>query len=302
MPTIFSKLKKALLLLSFGVLVLAVFVIDVVRGHGDIDVEFGWLSLVRNLFVLAAFVDFYFLLESMWRREQGPAKKLGLILVLMIVVGVGTGVLSLIPISGFDTKGSSIVPLGFDSIAFSNVIGLVLGAVMVISLLILRDVIFWKRRPSTRRNFLIFVGLALATAFSTLGSKPLDSSIITTLLFSLTVASVSLLAFRLSWIVYLTKREKLFCMVYGFLLFLIYIGVDVLTTDGTTVGKSLLYYSPQLKSFVFTMGLFSSIYFGMTFLITMFHLPTAEAYDRKISEVTSMHNLSRLSTQVFDFN
>jgi serine phosphatase RsbU (regulator of sigma subunit) len=31
-------------------------------------------------------------------------------------------------------------------------------------------------------------------------------------------------------------------------------------------------------------------------------LPTAEAFDRKSSEVSSLHNLSRLVTQVFDFN
>ncbi len=39
----------------------------------------------------------------------------------------------------------------------------------------------------------------------------------------------------------------------------------------------------------------------MAFVSTLFHLPTAEAFDRKRSEVTSLHNLSRLVTQVFDF-
>ena len=40
----------------------------------------------------------------------------------------------------------------------------------------------------------------------------------------------------------------------------------------------------------------------MTFVSTLFHLPTAEAFDRKMSEVSSLHNLSRLVTQVLDFN
>ncbi len=37
-------------------------------------------------------------------------------------------------------------------------------------------------------------------------------------------------------------------------------------------------------------------------VITLFHMPTAEVYERKQSELTSLHNLSRLVTQVFDFS
>jgi serine phosphatase RsbU (regulator of sigma subunit) len=54
--------------------------------------------------------------------------------------------------------------------------------------------------------------------------------------------------------------------------------------------------------FISSVSLFATIYFGMTFISTLFHLPTAEAFDRKISEVSSLHNLSRLVTQVLDFN
>jgi serine phosphatase RsbU (regulator of sigma subunit) len=280
----------------------AVFVIDVIRGHGDIDLEFGWLSMLRNILVIVAFGSFYFLLESLWRKDQGPAKKFGLIFVLMLVVAATSGAFSLLPTSGFDTKGSSEIPLGFDSIVIANIFGIVLGATTVITLLILRDIIFWKRRPSTRRNFLFFLGFALASALSTLASKPLERSTLTTVLDVLAILAIALNSLRLSWIVYLSKREKLFSMVYGFFLFCIFIGLLVMTSSGTVMEKSLAYYSAPLKSFISSVGLFAAIYFGMTFLSTMFHLPTAEAYDRKISEVTSLHNLSRLSTQVFDFN
>jgi serine phosphatase RsbU (regulator of sigma subunit) len=39
----------------------------------------------------------------------------------------------------------------------------------------------------------------------------------------------------------------------------------------------------------------------MAFVTSLFHLPTAEVYERKQSELSSLHNLSRLVTQVFDF-
>jgi serine phosphatase RsbU (regulator of sigma subunit) len=49
------------------------------------------------------------------------------------------------------------------------------------------------------------------------------------------------------------------------------------------------------------MTLFGSIYLGMAFISTIFHIPTQDIFDRKIVEISSLHNLSRLVTQVFDF-
>ncbi|HEX2961961.1 MAG TPA: GAF domain-containing SpoIIE family protein phosphatase, partial [Ignavibacteriales bacterium] len=43
------------------------------------------------------------------------------------------------------------------------------------------------------------------------------------------------------------------------------------------------------------------IYFSVVFFTTLFHMPTAEAFDRKAQEVSSLMDLSRLMTQVFDF-
>jgi serine phosphatase RsbU (regulator of sigma subunit) len=91
-------------------------------------------------------------------------------------------------------------------------------------------------------------------------------------------------------------------IVYGFLLFGIFIGFDLLLQRTNEVGKAVVFYSGPLHSFCSSVSLFATIYFGMTFVSTLFHLPTAEAFDRKSSEVSSLHNLSRLVTQVFDFN
>jgi serine phosphatase RsbU (regulator of sigma subunit) len=302
LTTFREKIKKAFYLIAYSVLLVVIFIIDVIRGNGSIDIEGGAISLFRDILVLGAFGSFYLLLENLWRRDQSPAKKLGLVLVLMIVVVTASGLLSLVTTGGFDSKNGVLIPNEFDSIVFANIFGIVLGTTMLIVLLTLRDIILWKRRKSTRRNFLLLIGFAVVTALSTLAGKPTDPPLIAMIFLGLTVLMIVLNSFRLTWIVYLTKREKLFSMVYGFVLFIIFIGFDILTTSGTPVGKSLLFYSPPLKSFIMSTSIFGTVYFGMTFLSTMFHLPTAEAYDRKISEVTSLHNLSRLITQVFDFN
>ncbi len=262
----------------------------------------GWFGIFHDIFVLLAYALFYLLIESLWKRDQNPVKKLGFGLVLAIVVGVATIVLAFLPTSDFDTKGGALIPLGFDSVVMANLFGVLIGATMIVVLLIVRDIILSKRRKGTKRNFLIFIGLLIATALTTLMSDPLDPSVVTTILFALTIVAMLVNAFRLSWIVYLTKREKLFTMLYSFFLFCTFIALDIMILSNTVLAKSLLFYSPPLKSFAASISVFSTIYFGMTLLSTLFHLPTAEAFDRKMTEVTSLHNLSRLVTQVFDFN
>lgn len=295
-----SRVKRALFLIISAVLLFAVFLTDIIRRSVDIDA--GWISFLRNVVVIAAFILLYFLIEGLWRRDQNPAQKLGFLLVVTIVIGTAILVLLFFPSSGFDVKNYLLIPLGFDSIVLANVFGAALGTLMLVMLLSLRDIIFSKRRKGTRRNFLIFIGCAAATALSTISTRPMDSSWLSSLLLGLTVAAMLMNTFRLSWIVYLSKREKLFSMLYGFLLFGILVGFDYMVWSKSALGKSLLFYSPPLQSFVAVVFLFSTIYFGMTFLSTLFHLPTAEAFDRKMSEVSSLHNLGRLVTQVFDFN
>ncbi|HUL43802.1 MAG TPA: SpoIIE family protein phosphatase [Bacteroidota bacterium] len=300
MPNLITRLKKFVLLVVASALLILVFIADVVRQSVDFDI--GWVNLLRGVFVLCAFLIITFVVESLWQREQAPTKKLGFALVISLVVVIGSSLLFFISPSGFDSKNYALIPLGFDEVVWSNIYGVVLGTTMIVVLLTLRDILFSKRKKGTGRNFGIFLGLALATAVSTMASRPLESSVVTSILLVLTILAMVMNSFRLSWIVYLSKREKVLSIIYGFLLFGIFIGFDIMISRNTEVGKVLLYYSTPLQSFISSVSLFATMYFGMTFISTLFHLPTAEAFDRKISEVSSLHNLSKLVTQVFDFN
>jgi phosphoserine phosphatase RsbU/P len=296
-----SSIRKVILLGAMSVASLMVFLVDVAfRRTGDLNV--GWTLMIRDILVLICFSSFYAFIESLWRRDQNPSKKLGFAMVLTIIACTAIGSFYLLRPSGFDIKGGSLVPLGFDSLAWANVYSLGLGATSVIVLMILRDVIFAKRRKATRRNFLIFLILLILTVLSTLGNRSTDSTMITSLLTGLTILAMVVNSFRLTWIVFLTKREKVFNLMYGFILLLLFVALDVVTSRGSAFGLSLLFYSAQVQVFIWHVALFATIYFGMTFVSTLFHLPTAEAYDRKRAEVSSIHNLGKLVTQVFDFN
>jgi sigma-B regulation protein RsbU (phosphoserine phosphatase) len=300
MAAIRTKLKKVFLIMASAGLFLLVFIIDVVRWSADL--ETGWIEYTRDTFVIAAFVALYFLIESLWKQNQKPVKKLGFMLVVAAIVGIGAGMLSELSSGTFDVKNNALYPSGFDAILMANLFGVVLGVTMLLVYLTIRDIILARRRKGTRRNLFILTGCILLSAVVSLPSKPLETGYLQTTFFVLTILLIVLNSFRLSWIVYLSKREKLFSLIYGFILFLIFIGYTVVTIGETTIGKSLLFYSKPVTVAIRSVGLLGTIYFGMTFVSTLFHLPTAEAFDRKISEVTSLHNLSRLVTQVFDFN
>lgn len=296
-----TQLRKVLLISTAGLLFLLKFISDIIIGN--VGIEQDWLVLARQALGISAFVALFLLIRLLWRRDQGPVRKLGFALVLSLLVGTAAGSLALLPSDGFDVKNYMLIPHGFEAIVLSNIYGVVFGTTMIVTLLILRDIILSRRRKGTRRNFLIILGLILATTVSTIPYRPLEQNILSSILFGITIVAILLLSFRLSWIVFLTKREKLISMAYGFVLSGIFAAFYVFSvSDSSIIAQGIAFYSRQLLSFVTCVEMFGIIYFGMTFISTLFHLPTAEAFDRKASEVSSLHNLSRLITQVMDFN
>ncbi len=295
-----TKLKKVILIMASGGLFLLIFVIDVVRWSADIQTE--WIEYTRHALVIGAFGALCFLIESLWKRDQKPVKMLGFLLVVVAVVGIASAMLNALSSGTFDVKNNILYPSGFDAILTAHLFGVVLGVTMLLVYLAVRDIILARRRKGARRNFIILTGMILAACLISIPTQPLESGYLQTIFFVLILVLILVNSFRLSWIVYLSRREKLFSMIYGLILFLILLGYSIITVGDTAIGKALLFYSKPLTIGIRSVSLLGTIYFGMTFVSTLFHLPTAEAFDRKISEVTSLHNLSRLVTQVFDFN
>lgn len=295
------KIRNTILLTGSALLFVAKFVLDVIVSK--LDVEVGAFTVLQLALVAGAFLLLWFFLEKAWRRDGNAVRKLGFALVLTLAVGLAGLSLYGISSTGFEIKNDAALPEGFESVVFANLYAVVFGTTALFVLLTLRDIIMSKRRKETKRNFRIFLAMLLATVAVTVPYRPFESDIVISVCFGLTVVAILLNSFRLSWIVYLTKREKLLTMTFSFILFVLYIPIYIASVgDSSVIAQSLTYYSRQLATFIAVMDLFAAIYFGMTFVSTLFHLPTAEAYDRKSIEVLSLHNLGKLVTRVFDFN
>ena len=290
-------------MLGAALLLLVVFIIDVVGKNVELNI--AGLALMRDLFVIAAFALFYVYLEE--RRVHHtltPIKRLGLVMIYTVAVAVTCLFIVAVVNDSFDEKGMTLKPYTYGQLFTATFAAILLGVFCILVFRLVRGLVLFKRKRETDRNFVILVGFMLATGVSTIPLQSLERSVVTDILFGFAVLFAVINSFRLPWIVYLTKREKIFGLIYGFVLFVVLIAllVGVGMGKNSLIGKSLLYYSYPLNRFVFLTMIFCTIYFGMAFISTLFHLPTAEAFDRKSTEVTSLHNLGRLVTQVFDFN
>jgi serine phosphatase RsbU (regulator of sigma subunit) len=295
------KLRRVVLLGGAFFLVIIKFALDVVEKN--VELGLMGLGLIRELMIIGSLGLLYVIIDALAsRRESTPVRKLGFVLIAMCAMILAALGLSASGVGGFDAKNQALVPLDYPSIFLASLVAIAFGIFSIIVFRLLRDLILINRKPAARRNWIIFSALLLGTSVSCLTTRPLDSSIATSILFGFSILFAVMNSFRLPWIVYLTKREKLFSLACGFFLFGGFTALAVQVGTSTLLRKSLLYYSHPLHQFIQLVTIFGALYAGMAFVSTLFHLPTAEAFDRKRSEVSSLHTLSKLVTQVFDFN
>ncbi len=295
-----TKVSGAFAIVGAGVLFLIVFIIDTVNKNLEIDL--GLVSQLRNVFVVLGFVGLYYFLQSiMPKRVVNPLRLFGIVFITILIFLAMSLIIALITIDGFEAVERQLVPVDYLTILFSTIVSILTGIVAIIFLYTIAQLIFIKQRRGTKRNFIIFLVILGIASLSVWNLNPLESSTTSFVLFIVAILAGIANSFKFSWIVYLSKREKLYSIGYSFLLFILFIIFNVTLNESGFINRSLLYYSYPLQFFVRIVAIFSVIYFGMSFVVSLFHLPTAEAFDRKRVELSSVHNLTRLITRVFDF-
>ena len=297
------KIRKLLTLFGSILLFGAVFIIDATMK--SLDAELGNFSIVRGALVILAFILGILYIETLRKENQlTMIQRIGRIAAwagLFVILSV---IASVLRFNEFETRAFKLFPRDYITILFSSVLSIAAGIVAAMTIINIKDMLLYKRKKGTQRNFWILLVFFFATSATTINLRPLEFSVYTFAFFVLSVVMIIINSFRLSWIAYLSRREKIYAMVYALLAFFAFMAINILLTisDRPFLAKALLYFSYPLHTFVQLTSLFGAVYFGMAFISTLFHLPTAEAFDRKQTELNSLHNLSRLITQVFNLN
>jgi len=295
------RLRKILLLLGAIILSVVVFIIN--AATKNVDLESSMLQYVRGAFVLLSFAAIYFYIQIIKREKQrGVVQGIGSVAVF---TGIFLGtylIISFLPLTqkGFEIRDLTLFPRDYQTIFFSSILSIVSGIFAIVSLLFIKDLVLYKRKKTTLRNFLILIGSILIASLSELIDKPLEDSVVSVIFMVIAILMIIVNSFRLAWIAYLPRKEKVYSLLYSLLSFFGFLAILVIISSEAGSEKGIQYYSAALFTFVRITSIFGAVYFGMSFSSTLFHLPTAEAFDRKQSEISSLHNLSRLINQVFD--
>ncbi len=170
----------------------------------------------------------------------------------------------------------------------------------------LRNLIFIKQRRHTARNFHLLVFFLLFSAvlnfrnlsnlagrFSFAFNQDLVGNIILFVLINLMVMN----SLRVSWLNYLNKKQKLACFWGG----LILIAMQWVLAGKFHDTNPAALFSPVLGKFVDMAMWLLAIYLTVAFISLIFLLPTAQLYDRKMRQISSLHHLSRAVSVEFDF-
>ncbi len=170
----------------------------------------------------------------------------------------------------------------------------------------LRNLIFIKQRRYTARNFhllmffLLFYSVLNFRNFENLGARfsfSFSDDVIGNIILFVLINLMVINSFRISWLNYLNKKQKLACFWSGAIL----VAVQwVLTIKFHDINPAAL-FSPVLGKFVDMGMMLLAIYLSVAFISLIFLLPTARLYDQKIRQITSLHNLSRAVSIEFDF-
>lgn len=295
------KFRRFLLILAALFLVAVKFAFDIIMMNVSLGV--AGVAFFREALTIGAFaLGLRVLHVSLPARTPHPVRLLGLLLIGAAALLTILFLLASMSAGGFETKELTLTPKDYSTLFLSSFVAILAGLYAVLCVRLLRDLVLQYRKKWTLRNFRALTILMLGTAASAIALRPLDSGALTSILYGLAILAAVVNSFRLPWIVYLTRREKMLTLMFSFLLFVLLTAINLYLSQSALFSRAMLYYSVALQHFVALSLLFGNIYFGMAFVSTLFHLPTAEAFDRKRSEVASIHTLSKLVTQVFDFN
>ena len=172
-------------------------------------------------------------------------------------------------------------------------------------LFILRDLVFYKSKKGTRRLF--WAGLILLLIYIIYeqihyGSNNPEWSFkgrdrVEWILSGAMLIVMMILSFRTAWVNMLNKKQKILAFWAGVLIL-----PGAIALSRSSSYQSIYYYSLTVAAFDAYVAYFMYIYVLFSIFSILLHLPTASIFDRKMSEISSLHNLSRTISSVMDYD
>ena len=207
------------------------------------------------------------------------------LVVIIFVVWVGLNFQSAVKgEAGFVAR----LTAGFILILLTAILGLIFSA--------LRELFFLKK---TRQPGWFFEAMLICFVFSFFASA--IAPVAVPFFMSISICFVVLNSFRVKWIAFLVKKQKKHLIVLAGLSLGIFLTNAILIFNSRTMAAIISALSPGFFQLGKIILLYGVCYSGVILFATLFHLPTADAYDRKAEEFASLVDLSQSITGAMEF-
>jgi len=219
---------------------------------------------------------------------------LGVLLVFVLTAEMFTGKL-------VQQLNSEISLIGLSS----NIIGIIYLFFFAFGIaflfVVFKEYYFSRRTKFNRVYFRMLNVFGILSALTFTLFREINLSISTGLM----IVSILLIiqtSLGISWIAFLTKKEKYRLLIVSVAITTFASVLIAYSSSQTRHSDILMTYSIGFYKISVLIFIYAAIYFGILFFTVLFHLPTAEAFDRKAEEVSTLHLFSSLINQVLDFD
>ena len=260
------------------------------------------ILIISEIFVILSIITFsLYLLERIKSGKQNPIS-------LVMNIGILTGIFFFIVyfsdsiLAGIiDNPAQMNINPGLISRLVHFLYAFFILCASSYIFLVFREFYFMKQKKSTLYFNTMAVFFMLASASTALSRLP-ELDFIKTTFVIISVLLILINSIKISWIAFLTKKEKVSLLILSILISVLFI-VNLINNSDAEVHYNLLFtFSPALFQFLNLILIYGIIYFSILFFTTLFHLPTAEAFDRKAREISSLQYFSSLINQVLDYS
>ncbi len=210
----------------------------------------------------------------------------------------------------FSESGNSVTNSNIVYVLFSTLIVFILIGALTYIFSVYKNLCFHrqKKNPKFYFNTMVVLFIIVALRASVISLKETESNLyyldfsnfLFVVLYTTTITFIFMNSLRVAWIAFLNKKQKISLLIISIVLSILsWINFSLIYSSDFEIIRN---FSPALEQIFSLTMIYGGIYFTVIFFITLFHLPTAEVIDRKSEELTSVKDLSKLMSQVFDFD
>jgi len=277
-------------------------VYDLFKFYSEVNIPV--LDYVSEMMMILLGLLYYRLLINEYNfQEKSIQENLRIFVYLLGLLYISVIVCKLVLNPSFSPATFPQLPETLSSVIYANIISLVAILLMTPILVILRNLIYYKRTRRTIFLMLGFILLAAATILATVITKAelnlefQGAGIYNNALLAGVLACIFILSFRNAWISYLSRKEKIsYFFISLFLIWAVFYLFEFAFAFAVPAHSlALAVYANITWYLLVSYTIFSCFYL-------LLHLPTARVFDRKMREVDSLHDLSRTISTEFDLN